>query len=157
MFGSKRRRIEELKKQVKQLEVEKEELLKFKKCAGEKNTKISVSDIYVIDIRDCYKIAKLEVTEFELGINLINWRLVLTDVFTGEVIHKKTKNEKLLKAEWDSELSRFITITPVFEFEPSLLDYPDKKVSLDILQDLSDKLNGLKLSTPKVKSKIKEK
>lgn len=148
MLSSKRHRIEEL---------EKEELLKLKKCVDKKNTKISIPDIYVIGIGDHYKIAKLEVTEFELGINLINWRLVLTDVFTGEVIHKKLKNEKLLHAEWDGKLGTFIVITPIYEIEPSLLECSDKKVSLDVLKNLYYRLNDVNKLVPREKSKIREK
>jgi len=158
MFENKKRKreLQELEEQKKELTREREELLKIKEIMEDKSPKIDITDVYVFEINGISYIVKYYVDRIRgqlLSGRVTNgYRSTLVDIFTKKIIHQKDSLAKIKRKEavfggdYKTDL-HYAYLTPICEKEKSLLAYIDKKVPLYVLQRLYYKLNDVDLSS----------
>lgn len=88
-----------------------------------------------------------------LGINVKGYDSTLVDIFSNQVIHKKTsiyplqRKEEVFIDTGSYKESYVITCTPICEVVPELLAYPDKQVPEYVLKQAYYKLNNVNVNS----------
>lgn len=149
----------ENKKRLKQIEEEKENLLKIKdeiefikEQLEDKSPKIDISNIYAWNENDIYRIVKICDIPGSYPYKMA------VDIFSNEVIYKDgqcylsrplygIRSQERVKIQSDA----YAYVTPICKIESALLAYPDKKVPLYVLQRVYYKLNNIDVKLPILK------
>ena len=147
MFG--RKKEIEINIKLKEIEKEKEELIKIKELLDNQSPKIDISDIYVWEVDGISYIVKSCVKPIRMACMLSCGRMVngfhsqLIDIFNNKIVYEKQSLNKIDYREFITEKQDFALLTPINEADKSLLVYVDKMVPLYVLQQTYYKLNNI--------------
>ena len=155
MFGSKRRIIEE---KLKQIEREKQELLKIKEILEDNYPKIDIKDLYVFSVDDISYIVRMQVDK-KPGIDYFQNKIMgnhskLIDVFSNKIIYEKFSYHLIDREEYIGNCKQeyyfnddYAYLKPILEVEKNLLSYTNGFVPTYILMNLYYKLNNVDINS----------
>lgn len=152
MFNNKRelKKIAEEKRELetlrKEIERQKQELLKIKEILDSNSTKIDITDVYMLTLNNVKYFVRINSKKiiayspfFEKNIPANN--IQLYDIFSNNCILEKTSLDSI------DEMLKNIDLQRIWEAKKELLIYVDKMVPDYILHQLFCKLNNLNLSS----------
>mgnify|MGYP003502473020 CR=1 FL=1 len=79
------------------------------------------------------------------------YKTTLINIFDNSIVHQKKSTYELFREENifdDDNKSHPITCYPIYEVEPSLLAYADKKVPMYVLEQIYFRLNNINVNSP---------
>lgn len=156
MFNNKRKlkKIAEEKRELenlrKEIERQKQELLKIKEILDENSTKIDITNVYMLTLNNVKYFVRINSKKiiayspfFEKNIPANN--IQLYDIFSNNCIFEKTSLDSFEKIINNIKLKR------IWEVNKSLLIYIDKMVPDYVLHQLFCNLNNIDLASSKSK------
>jgi len=166
MFFKKRKQEEiekqlnEIKLEKEKLEKEKQQLLKIKEIFENTNNPdyIDISNTYIWDINGIKNIVRLEeynimgTTIFSQGRDVPGYKSILIDIFTEKEIYSQCNIHKIEREIYihGSDLEKGIKtlygyLYPIYEEDRSLLEYPNKKVPRYVMYQTFYKINNVNI------------
>jgi len=160
MFNKKR--LQEIENAKKELEYQKQELQFIKDQLEDTSPKVDITGVNIVKKNGIKYLAHAFSEPCTgrngLGVAVKGYESTLVDIFSNQVIHKKTsiyplqRKEEVFIDTGNYKESYVITCTPICEVVPELLAYPNKQVPEYVLQQVYYRLNNVN-----VKSKILQK
>ena len=134
---------------------EKEELLFIKNKLNDISPKIDISNVYVFREFGISYIVNLYIEHFDyqtrFNKKIKGYKTTLINIFDNIIFNQKKSTYELFREENifdDDNKSHPITCYPIYEVEPSLLAYTDKKVPMYVLEQIYYRLNNINVNSP---------